>query len=253
MPSGLAQGCCRFPRLAGKLIFLAEISLRKFRFPRVSGETAARQRQPGEGLGHAHDSTSLVRRRKSSASMPAWQWSSAPTSACAGHDDVAGTGLAQCGDQVAPPLVVRRVGAGQAGDRLAVVGLDHGRDAVGRAGRTRRRPRRRPAGWWPRWRGRCGRRPGPWSRGTPASRPGRRAAPRRRRPTGVRRRRRPAARAASSPRCGNSVSPVSGRVRWATSCVAAGGDLGHPARRTPRAPRTRSGRAPPTRRARARR
>ena len=91
-----------------------------------------------------------------------------PLSRPARQHDVRRTCRTQRGDEVGAPLGVRRVGAGQADDRLAGVGRDDRLDPVGRAGRRRRRPRRRRTGWWRRWRARCGRRSGPSWRGRPA-------------------------------------------------------------------------------------
>ena len=86
------------------------------------------------------------------------------------------------------------------------------------ARRRRRRCRRRRTGWWRRSRGRCARRPCPGWRGRPARRPARRAAPRTARRSAVRASCGCGVRSGSvSPRFGNSLTPVSGRLRRAIS------------------------------------
>ena len=91
--------------------------------------------------------------------------------------------------------------------------------------RRRRRHLRRPAGWWRTRRARCGPRPGRASPGRRGPTAGRHAAPRTRRRSDARRRPRPPDRAGSRARFGNSLSPVIGRVRVATSPVALGRDV----------------------------
>ena len=149
------------------------------------------QRQPGEALRDAHARCSLVRVRKSIASTPSAQESSAQSVGLPGHDHPSRAGRAQGGGGRLAPLGVGRVGAGQADDALAGVGRHQVVDP-GRWHRRRRpRPRPRPAGWWRTRPARCGPRPGPGSPGRRVRSEARLAAPRRRRRSGVRRQRLP--------------------------------------------------------------
>ena len=164
----------------------------------------------------------------------------------AGEDHVRGAGVAEGGDQGGAPLGVRRVGAGQADDRLAVVRREHGVDAVGRAGDVdgdaaggEQVGGEGGAGGVRGDRAHGGQEDRAWRRA-------RRAAPRTpRRSGGPRSRRRGAGvRSGSfSPRFGNSLTPVSGR-RAVGDLVVAGRD--HLRRSGPqRARRSRAARTPP--------
>ena len=177
------------------------------------------QRQPGEALRDAHDSFSLVRVRKSSASTPIAQESSTPRSpglpATITHD---APRLAEGGHQVGAPLGVRRVGAGEAGDRLAVVRREHLLDAVGRPGEVDGDAAGGEQVGGERRAGGVG---GDGAHGREEDRRGRRLVAQRleRRGVAAHAARAGAARRSGSvsPRCGNSLTPVSGRLRRAIS------------------------------------
>jgi hypothetical protein len=76
------------------------------------------ERQPREALRNAHASFSLVRVRKSSASTPIAQESSTQSLGLPATITHRAPGLAQRATGLGTPLGVRRVGAGQADDRL---------------------------------------------------------------------------------------------------------------------------------------
>ena len=190
--------------------------------PRRRTRAAVAERQAREALRDAHASFSLVRVRKSSASTPIAQESSTLSRRGLPGDDHPAWRRPRAArrPRLGAPLGVRRVGAGEADDRLAVVRRQQ-LVGVRRSGRRRRpRCRRRRAGWWRRSRGRCAaatvpsvaRKTGA-ARGLVAQRleAGAVAADRRRAVAS-------AGRSGSvSARFGNSVSPVIGRLRRAIS------------------------------------
>ena len=138
--------------------------------PETAGASTAGR--PGEALRNAHASSSLVRVRNAEGvdAHRAGVVDLVDRARLAGQDHARGAPASRsAAASVGAPLGVRRVGAGQADDRLPVVRRHHGRRRRRSGRRRRRRCRRRRTGCWRRWPGRCARRPGPSWRGRPCA------------------------------------------------------------------------------------